>query len=122
MAWSGHCGQHHTAEADLLTVVDNSADRRRREGLHRPRLWVVGADHAASDDARGRRGSHDSRATELLEPCDPAGVVGVLVTHQNDSDVADPEAQLPDIVGDEVRGGFGPAVDKNAALIADDQN
>ena len=59
---------------------------------------------STSREHLGRRSrSHQSRAAHPLQLCDPADMVEMFVTVEDQADVLDLEAEPPDVRGDQVR-------------------
>ncbi len=53
---------------------------------------------------------------------DAADMVDMLVAVEQDPDVAELEAELPDVVGDQVRAGLRAGVDQDMPFAAGDQD
>src|SRR5437764_12086672 len=102
MARCSHGGQHEIAEPDLLTVMNDSADRNGWERLHDSELRVVRRRASGREDLCPRFRACHRGAAQVLEPGDAADMVEMFVAIENEPDVLDPEAELADGVSDEV--------------------
>ena len=118
MAGRGHGDQTEVAKADLFTIGDHPADICGGEGLVHAGLRVVLTGQAGAQHRCRRRGSHQRRPGQLLEPRHPADMIEMLMAHQQVFYVLQLEAERADIGGNQVGTLFRPGVDQDMALAA----
>ena len=122
VAGGGHRRQQQIAEPHRVAVADNPPDGGGGERRVHPRLRIVGAGGATGEHLCRRGRGDQCGAGQLLQPGDAADMIGMLVAVEDEPDVAQLDAELADIVGDQVGGIVGPAIDQHVAVVAGDQD